>query len=238
VFITFLLTQDPAGAGDSWWTKGTDLLKSFGEGNSKAAISDKEIGAGLKDALHVATESVVARLGQVDGFNKDAAVHIPLPKQLATVKTMLDRVGMSQLFDDLELKLNRAAETATPKAKELFWQAITAMSFEDVKSIFEGPQDAATQYFRGKMSPSLAEEMKPVVTASLSEVGALQAYDNVMQKYRSLPFVPDVKANLTDYCISKGMDGIFYYMAKEEADIRQNPAKRTTELLKRVFGSK
>jgi hypothetical protein len=33
------------------------------------------------------------------------------------------------------------------------------------------------------------------------------------------------------------MDGIFYYMAKEEAAIRTNPAKRTTDLLKRVFGA-
>jgi len=111
------------------------------------------------------------------------------------------------------------------------------MSFEDVKKIYKGPEDAATQYFRRKMSPSLAKEMKPVVTNSLSEVGAVQAYDNVMKQYRSVPFVPDVKANLTDYVVEKGMDGIFYYMAKEEAAIRANPAKRTTELLKRVFGA-
>jgi hypothetical protein len=112
------------------------------------------------------------------------------------------------------------------------------MTFEDVKKIYEGPKDAATLYFRSKMSPSLAKEMEPVVNKSLSEVGAVQAYDNVMKEYRSVPFVPDVKANLTNHVVEKGMDGIFYYMAKEETDIRQNPAKRTTELLKRVFGTK
>jgi len=32
------------------------------------------------------------------------------------------------------------------------------------------------------------------------------------------------------------MDGIFHYIAIEEAAIRQNPAKRTTDLLKSVFG--
>jgi hypothetical protein len=31
------------------------------------------------------------------------------------------------------------------------------------------------------------------------------------------------------------MSGIFEYLAKEEAAIRENPAKRTTELLKQVF---
>jgi Protein of unknown function (DUF4197) len=79
--------------------------------------------------------------------------------------------------------------------------------------------------------------MQPVVGSSLSKVGAVQAYDKVMKQYRSVPFVPDVKADMTDYVAEKGMDGIFYYTAREEAAIRTNPARRTTELLKRVFGA-
>ena len=136
------------------------------------------------------------------------------------------------------MKLNRAAEVATPKAKELFSQAISEMTFEDVMNIYNGPDDAATRYFQKKMTPPLAREMQPVVDQSLAEVGAVQAYDKVMAEYRSMPFVPDVKADLTTYVVEKGMDGIFHYMAVEEAAIRQDPAKRTTELLQRVFGAK
>ena len=80
--------------------------------------------------------------------------------------------------------------------------------------------------------------MRPVVKDSMSKVGAVRSYDAVMGKYRSIPFVPDVKANLTDYVVEKGMDGIFFYIAREEAAIRNNPAKRTTALLKRVFKTK
>lgn len=236
--ISVSLVIASAEAGNNWLKKGTDLLKTHGGSSGQSSLSVEEIGAGLKDALRVGSENVVSRLGRVDGFNADSAVHIPLPEQLDTVKSMLDKVGMSGLLEDLELKLNRAAEVATPKAKKLFSQAITEMSFEDVKKIYEGPDDAATQYFRSKMSPSLAKEMEPVVNKSLSEVGAIQAYDRVMKEYRSVPFVPDVKADLTNHVVEKGMDGIFYYMAMEEAAIRQNPAKRTTDLLKRVFGSR
>lgn len=74
------------------------------------------------------------------------------------------------------------------------------------------------------MSPPLTKEMEPVVNKNLSEVGAVQPYDNIMKEYRSVSFVPDVKANLTGYVVEKGMDGIFYYLSKEEAAIRQNPA--------------
>jgi hypothetical protein len=237
-FITISLLFGAAEAGSNWFEKGTDLLKTYGESSEQSDITVEEIAAGLKDALRVGSENVVSQLGRMDGFNTDSAVHIPLPKELDTVRSVLDKVGMSGLLKDLELKLNRAAEAATPKAKKLFSQAITEMTFEDVKTIYKGPEDAATQYFRSKMSPSLAKEMEPVISKSLSEVGAVQAYDNVMKEYRSIPFVPDVKSDLTDHVIKKGMDGIFYYMAKEEAAIRQNPAKRTTDLLKRVFGAK
>jgi Protein of unknown function (DUF4197) len=236
-FITMFLILGAAEAGSNWLDKGKELLKTYGSSSEKSGLTVKEIGAGLKDALRVGSSSVVAQLGRVNGFNTDPAVHIPLPKQLNTVKSVLDKVGMSGLLKDLELKLNRAAEVATPKAKKLFTQAIAEMSFDDVKKIYQGSEDAATQYFRSKMSPSLAKEMQPVVSNSLSKVGAVQAYDNVMKQYRSVPFVPDVKADMTDYVVEKGMDGIFYYMAKEEAAIRTNPAKRTTELLKRVFGA-
>jgi len=237
LFITIFFNFGGADAGSDWLNKGTDLLKTYGGSSGQTGLSLEEIGAGLKDALRVGSEKVVSRLGRVDGFNTDSAVHIPLPKQLDTVKSVLDKVGMSSLLKDLELKLNRAAEVATPKAKKLFSQAITEMTFEDAKKIYEGPKDAATQYFRSKMSPGLAKEMEPVVNKSLSEVGAVQAYDNVMKEYQSVPFVPDVKADLTNYVVDKGMDGIFYYMAREEAAIRTNPAARTTDLLKRVFGA-
>lgn len=238
LFIGIFFVLSPAIAGTNWLQKGADLYKSMDKSHEQTGIAVEDIKAGLKEALRVGSNNVVSRLGIVDGFNMDKAIHIPLPKKLKTVTSVLKKVGMSGLMDDLELKLNRAAEIATPKAKKLFLQAIDEMNFDDVKKIYKGPKDAATQYFKKKMTPALTREMKPVVDNSLQEAGVVKAYDNVMKKYRSVPFVPDVKADLTDYAIEKGMDGIFYYMAKEEAAIRENPAKRTTELLKKVFGTK
>ncbi len=125
---------------------------------------------------------------------------------------------------------------ATPKAKALFVDAISDMTLDDVQAIYTGPDDAATQYFRGKMSGPLALEMAPVVDASLGEVGAVQSYDSIMQQYNALPFVPPVEGDLTGYVVDKGMDGIFHYLATEEAAIRTDPVSRTTDLLKQVFG--
>ena len=232
VMVVFL--SPSAGALDLL-KEGQKFFDSLSGGSQELSVG--EIAGGLKDALRVGTESVVGQLGATDGFNQDPAIHIPLPDSLQTVQSALGKVGMSGMLDDLELRLNRAAETATPKAKKLFWDAISDMTLDDVNSIYEGPDDAATRYFQGKMSQPLAKEMGPVVNESLSEVGAIKSYDNVMGQYEQIPFVPDVKANISEYVVEKGMDGIFHYLAKEEAAIRNNPVKRTTELLQKVFGN-
>ncbi len=228
-----------SGVQAGWLEEGKKLLEGFSGGQSGSeALSNDEIAAGLKEALRVGTDRVVGQLGAVNGFNTDPSVHIPLPDSLKTVQSTLSKVGMSGMMDDLELRLNRAAEAATPKAKKLFLDSIQDMTLDDVRRIYEGPDDAATRYFQAKMSEPLAGEMMPIVNDSLSEIGAIRSYDDAMGRYEAIPFVPDVKADLTGYVVDKGMEGIFYYLAKEEAAIRQDPLERTTDLLQKVFGAR
>ena len=219
-----------------WSEQGKQLLDTFTSDSSKQQLGTDTIIAGLKESLQVGTANVVEQLGQPGGFLNNPKIHIPLPDSMSKVQSVLSSMGASGMLDDLELKLNSAAEKATPKAKELFWQAISEMSFDDARAIYNGPQDAATQYLQKKMSKPIALEMQPVIENSLSRVGAVQSYDQVMEKYTSVPFVPDIKADLVSYTLDNSLEGIFTVLAEEEAAIRSEPAKRTTELLKKVFG--
>ncbi|MGE0255379.1 MAG: DUF4197 domain-containing protein [Alphaproteobacteria bacterium] len=202
---------------------------------SRSALGEADIAKGLREALKVGSERVVGALGKVDGFNNVADVHIPLPGTLRTVQQALGKVGQSALVDDLETRLNRAAEAAVPRAKSLFWKAIETMTLDDARRILDGPKDAATQYFRGKMASPLASDMKPIVDQELAKAGAVKSYDQMMGQYKSIPFVPDAKADLTQHVLEKAIDGVFLYLGREEAAIRDDPAKRTTALLQKVF---
>ncbi len=243
IFTSLISNQVSAG----WWDDAVSTVKSSGgdeileavinPGLSDDALSLEDMSKGFKQALTIGSEKVVARLGQVDGFNADPSAHIPLPKNLEKVRKALSKVGLSSYVDDLELKLNRAAEAATPVAKQLFIDSISTMSFDDVKRIYQGPKDSATRFFETKMSPSLSLKMQPIVDRSLSEVGAINAYDQVIKKYQDIPFVPDIKADLSKHVIDKGMAAIFHYIAQEEAAIRNDPLRQTSELLKKVFGA-
>ncbi len=217
--------------------QGQDLLQGSGGEAVGSGLSSEDIGDGLLEALRVGSDRVVKRVGQEDGYNADPEIHIPLPGTLEKVQGALKTVGLSNMADDLELRLNRGAEAAAPEAKAVFFKAIERMTWEDVKEIYEGTDDAATRYFQRTMSPDLVERFTPIVENSLSEVGAIRSYDDMMAQYRALPFVPDVKSDLTAYTVEKALNGLFHYLAKEEAAIRNNPAERTTDLLQKVFGS-
>ncbi|MEM7121252.1 MAG: DUF4197 domain-containing protein [Pseudomonadota bacterium] len=207
-----------------------------GGGDLGAGLSNGEIDSGLREALRLASERTVDQVGAVDGFNGDPSIHIPLPDSLDTVQSALKTVGMSDMADDLELKINRAAEEASGEAVDVFFGAIDQMTLDDARGILNGPDDAATQYFRRTTSDDLKTRMRPIVDSSLSDVGAIQSYDAMMGEYDSIPFVPDVKADLTDYALDGTLDGIFHYLAEQETAIRTDPVARSTELLQQVFG--
>ena len=82
----------------------------------------------------------------------------------------------------------------------------------------------------------LGAQIRPLIETALQQAGAVKAYDSMLGRYAQIPGLPDLKANITDWTRDKGLDGIFHYIATEEADIRANPAARTTELLRKVFG--
>ncbi|MFK7995640.1 MAG: DUF4197 domain-containing protein [Granulosicoccus sp.] len=206
-------------------------------GAASGPLSTDEITRGLKEALVTGSGAVVSQLGQTNGFSGDPTIRIPLPNSLQKAKDLASNFGLAKYFDDLELKLNRAAEEATPKARELFVGAIRSMSVEDAKGILQGPDNAATEYFRENTGESLQAQMRPIVDQALSQVGAVSSFNQLLDSYHKIPLAPKVNADLTSHVVEEGSDGIFYYLAEEEKAIRENPLKRTSEILQRVFGS-
>lgn len=224
-----------------WAGMAQGMLGAYTAQGTNSALTDAQIAAGLKEALGVGTANVVQQLGKKGGFDLDPKVHIPLPANLKKVDAALNLAGMNGLTKELESRMNHAAELAAPKAKQLFVDSIKQMSFADARQILTGgQQDAATQFFRRTMGEALVGDIQPIIQSTLAEAGAMKAFDAVTAKYNALPLVgglaSNAKTDLNSYVSGKAVDGIFYYVAKEEAAIRQNPAKRTTELLKQVFG--
>ncbi len=202
-----------------------------------APAGAQDVAAGLTEALTVGTERVVAQLGKPGGFLDDPKARIPLPGPLKQAQGALRMAGMSGMVDDLEVRMNRAAEAATPVAQDLIIEAIRGLSFQDAAGMLSGPNNSATRYLERKTGKSLAQKMRPIVDKELSNAGAVQSFQGIASEYRSLPLVGGaLDVDLTGHVVTYAEKAIFAYLGKEEAAIRTNPAARTTSLLKSVFG--
>jgi len=240
--ISFNMSVEAAGLLDNIQKSVTDTTNTVtgGSSSSSSAVSNldvDQITEGLKEALRVGTDTVVGQVGANDGYNGDPSIHIPLPEEMQQAQVLLKKFGLSDMADDVEERLNRGAEAAAPKTKEIFYTAITEMTLEDAQGIYNGPDDAATQYFRKVTTADLKETVRPIMEQSLNDVGAISAYESLTAEYNDYPLVPDLKGDLTDHATDQALEGLFHYLAIEEAAIRNDPVKRTTEILTTVFGN-
>jgi hypothetical protein len=227
--IIVLLTALPVSA------QFDQILKGLGIGQPRG-LSDAKIGSGLKEALKIGTESAVKFTGKLDGYFMNQAIKILMPEKLQTMEKTLRAVGLGPQVDEFILSMNRAAERAAPAAKEIFWDAIGEMTFQDAKKILSGNETAATDYFKAKTTDKLTTAFRPIVGEATNEVGVTRQYKELVGGFQSIPFVKTETVDIDQYITAKALDGLFYVVAQEEKKIRTDPAARVTDLLKEVFG--
>jgi hypothetical protein len=230
----FLLAVSPVSAQFDKVLKGLGGLPSVGGGG----LNDAKIGSGLQEALKVGTENAVVQTGSVDGFLMNKAIKILMPNTLQNMEKPLRMVGYGPQIDEFVVGMNRAAEKAAPFAKEIFWDAIGAMTFDDAKKILNGSDTAATEYFKSKTSKKLQTAFRPNVEQVMDQVGVNRQYNDLIGKYKNVPFSKSITFDVNQYVTEKATDGIFFVVAQEEKKIRTNPAARVNDLLKEVFGSR
>ena len=209
----------------------------FGKKSSSSNLSSSEIVAGLKEALSLGAQKSGDKLSANDGFFKDAAVKILLPEQIREVESKMRMLGFGKLVDNAELSMNRAAEDASKAAAPIFLDAIKNMTVTDALNILKGSDTAATGYLRKTTSPELTTAFRPVIETSLEKTDANKYWKDVFTTYNKFSSKP-VDTDINSYVTGKALDGLFYYVAQEEVNIRKDPAARVTDVLKNVFGSK
>jgi hypothetical protein len=208
--------------------------KALGLG-SKTEMGDSKIASGLKQALQIGAENAVKLTGKTDGYYRNEAIKILLPKDLRSLERGLRAVGAGAKIDEFELSMNRAAENAAPEAKRIFVDAISKMSIEDARKILNGGDTAATDYFKSKTTAELTTAFRPIVKKSMEKFSVTQQFNALAGQVQSIPFAKSPSLDINQYVVTKALDGLFFMLGEEEKKIRTDPAARVTSLLKEVF---
>ena len=207
---------------------------------SGMTLSNDEVIAGLKEALDVGINNSVSLTSALDGFYKNSEIFIPFPEEAIKVKNTALDLGLNAQVDKFELTMNRAAEEATKTAVPIFINAIKNMTIADGFAILKGEKNAATNYLRKNTETQLVEKFSPEVNAAIEKVELTKYWGVLTTAYNTANAFTggnDINTDLDAYVTDKAMDGLFTMVAKEEEKIRENPAARVTDLLKKVFGS-
>ena len=202
------------------------------------SLSNADITTGLKEALTIGSNTAGKTASKLDGFYKNPSIKIPYPAETKSMMATLKSMGMQKQVAAFEKQLNRAAEDAAKKAAPIFVDAVKGLTINDGLTILKGKDDEATQYLKRKTTTQLTNEFKPIIAASLKKVEITKYWNPLIKQYNKIPMVKKVNPNLEDYVTQKATDGLFVLVAQEELKIRQDPAARVTDILKKVFGAK
>lgn len=196
--------------------------------------SSNEVANALKQALTIGAEKGTAALAKPDGFFKNAALKILLPPEAQKIESTLRSVGMGKQVDEAILSINRAAEDASKTAAPIFVSAIKDLTITDAVNILKGADTAATLYLKTATTTPLSNAFKPIIETSLQKTEATKHWSTLVNAYNKFSF-RKLNPSLSDYVTEKALTGIYSQIALEEKNIRQNPAARATDLLKKVF---
>jgi hypothetical protein len=214
---------------------GCDTAKSIMDSvNTSGSLSNADAVQGLKEALKLGTDSATYHLSKLNGFFGDNAIKILMPPEAENVEKTLRSVGLGSLVDKAVLSMNRAAEDASKSVGNIFFNAIKQMTIQDAFGILKGGNEAATNYLKQKTTAELTAAFSPVVSKSLGTTDATKYWKDVFTTYNRFSSKP-VNTDLTAYVTQKALDGLFYHIGIEEQQIRENPAARINDILKKVF---
>jgi hypothetical protein len=202
-----------------------------------ADLTQGEAAGGLKEALIQGAGQAVSTLGRTDGFLKNPKVRIPLPDALAQVEPVLRTMGKGKDLDKLVTTMNRAAEDAVPKAKELLVAAAQKMTVSDAKQILSGGEDSVTQFFKGKTMEELTAMFLPAVKASTDKLSLAKQYNKLAGKAANFGLVKQEDAQIEQYVTRRALDGLYTMIAEEERKIRRDPVAAVGSLAQKVFGA-
>lgn len=199
-------------------------------------LTQGDAGRGIREALSLASVNATTRLAQPDGFWGNPRVRIPLPGLLGQTQRTLAGFGMAAPLDQLQQSLNRAAESAMPQAAGLFTNAVRSITIADAIEIVRGGEDSATRYLRGRTETRLTSLLKPPMTRALTASGAFALMRSALREVGLASMTTDLRREVIEFSTAKALDGCFYYIAEEERAIRRDPWRRTSDILRRVFG--
>jgi len=237
-------------------TKTTKTTESA-QVNSRYGFSNDDAVQALKAELNEGAKVASAQLSKEDAYYKNPLYYIDLPPETEKLVATVSKLPNGKKnIENVILRLNRTAEACAADIIPVFVEAITGMTVGDGVAIVTGKDNAATEYLKKKTYEQLVSLYKPKISAALDQklvggMSANEAWEKLTATYNKAggtankvssifgkEAVKEVDIDLAQYATEKALDAVFLKIADEEAEIRDKPLEYSSEIIRKVFGSR
>ena len=223
-----------AGVFDQLAAVANSALPGYGREQAMSFRPDlpkRQIDAGLREALVVASDRVVQQVLADSGYITDGEAR--LSADLRMVQKTSVKHGHEASFEILKQQVNDAIVAAAPVTGKLFNAAVRRVELSEPRGLLASHETAATDFLRRKVSANLQRQLQPFVMDFMKRSGAVATSARLTSE---IQFGSLLQTITETYIIEQSIDGFFDRLEVQEAIIRQDPAARPTKLLRKVFG--
>ncbi len=230
--LTSFSSISHAGIFDSLVGVANSALPSYGRDQLLSVRPDldkAQIVTGIREALELASDRAVAKVvASAEGESQ-----IKLSSDLRKAQKLARKSGQEVAFQQFEKQLNETMIAAAPAARDLLKTALEQVEIIEPRVLLVAHDAAATDFLRMRVMEKLQRQLQPVVAELLLESGAIHRCDEIASKIKFGNLLETIS---TDHVVESTVESFFLQLEMEERAIRHDPASRSTDLLRDVFG--
>jgi len=222
---------------------GKNLFGKSLAGASSAAkkISKADATKAVVELLQKCCDEAVRHAGAPGGFQNNTDVKIPWPRKMKSVYNGCKKIGLRKQCDKLVKRMNKAAENAASEALDIFLDVIKSMNITELQKVLKqvltkGNSGAITALFKKKSLAALARLFDKIIKKALKKSDVVDLWQKTVKTYNKVPFVTKVRFDIVEYCRELALEGLFFYIALMEVELRGN-VKKLMGKSKEVFSA-
>ncbi len=189
----------------------------------------------VRELLRLSSEQAASELAGEGAYTGDNDLRLTIPSAMSPIADAMRQYGFGNRIEYLEELMNLGAEQAARRAGPVLHAVIGDLSIDNAREILRGRDDAATRYLLAQVADDVALRYRPVIRASLRELGFYDAHRLVLDLYESLPVPAHRGVDLERHVLHQSLGGLYRRMAAREAAIRANPEEFASEQLARAL---
>jgi hypothetical protein len=199
-------------------------------------FSQNEAETVVKETMLLAAKRAIAVGKKKGSYTKNKRIRIPFPRSADKMRRDMIKYGYRKKINKYLNDMNVSAEESAGKTFYFFRIAVERMDIKDPVKLLNAKSGSIIDYMYKQEKEYINYEYYGIIRYFLKSTKVKTQFNRLLQLYSNSPYAKKVNINPRQYATDMGLKGLLTLMKDQEKLIRRNPAKRTSDEMKKVYG--